>query len=280
MNVTIDTSELQRIADQLRGYPRRQAKSAATALTRTAVAVRDAEQREIRDVFDRPTRFTLDSLFVRGASAERLEALIGLKDNVGGARPALSWLRWHIYGGNRKAKAYERLLMRAGAMPTDTRSVPGKFARLDAFGNISKGQIVQILSQLRIDSTVGSTRALPKATVADNAKTRRHKENRIRIARGKAGGEYVAFPHRRGRLPAGVYLVGGRDFGARVGYGRSGAIRPVLIFVSKAEYEAGRFDFHYVAERTIVRVLPVELQRSVGGCAAVHGDEGPGVPRG
>jgi hypothetical protein len=264
MNFTIETGDLTRIRDTFATFSdRRFSAGLATALTRTAQAVQKAEVAEMRDVFDRPTPYTLNSIFVKPAIAANLEAQAGIKDDYGGSRSALAWLRWHITGGQRTPKAFEKLLMRAGAMHTEQRVVPGKFARLDAFGNISRGQIVQILSQLRIDTTAGSTRSLPRVLKGDNKATARAKANTIRRSYGRAGGRYVAFPNGRGRLKPGVYLNEGHNFGAKVGYGNSSRMRPVLVYVSKAEYEAGNFDFDYVGRRVVERELPLQVNRAL-----------------
>ncbi len=273
--LTIDATELQtKLIEPLNGSDLRVRNAVATALTRTAIAARDAERAEMLDVFDRPTPFTLGSLFVKPAEGAKVlntlvnnpgggqslvpaglggvEAVMGLKDNVGGARPAFSWLRWHIKGGLRTQTAYERRLTAAGAMRSDQRAVPGRFARLDAFGNISRGQLVQILSQLRIDSSSGSTRSLPRILPTDNDKTQRAKRGTIRRAYNRAGGQFFALPNGRGKLPPGIYQA--RQFAN----GRSDP-RPILLFVSRAQYEAERFDFFYVAELTIRRELPRQL---------------------
>ena len=52
----------------------------AKALTFTAERVRDAEKREMQRVFDRPTPFTLNSLYLRGATPARLESRVWFKD--------------------------------------------------------------------------------------------------------------------------------------------------------------------------------------------------------
>lgn len=272
MNLQIDATAIEReLVRPLLGSPQRLRNAAAAALTRTAVAVREAERAEMRDVFDRPTPFTLGSLFVAPATGDQAvpEARVGVKDNVGGARSAWSWLRWQVLGGLRTNTAFERRLIAAGAMRDGDRLVPGRFAKLDAFGNISRGQIVQILSQLRIDSTVGSTRSLPRVLPSDNAATQRAKRGTIRRAYKRAGGQYFALPNGRGRLLPGLYIA--RHFG----FGRSDP-KPVLLFVSKAQYEAGRFDFNYVAELTIAREMPANLAGQLAR-AVLQKQAGPGV---
>jgi hypothetical protein len=80
----------------------------AKALTFTAERVRDAERREIQQVFDRPTPFTMSSLFMSGATPARLEARVWFKDigGYGGSRKnvgtaAAHYLVPQVYGGGR-----------------------------------------------------------------------------------------------------------------------------------------------------------------------------------
>jgi hypothetical protein len=272
MRLTFDTSAIQRqLIDPLLGSPQRLRNAVATALTRTAIAVREAQRAEMRDVFDRPTPFTLGSLFVQPASGDQAvpEARVGIKDNVGGARSAWSWLRWQVLGGMRTNTAFERKLIAAGAMRDGDRMVPGRYAKRDAFGNVSRGQLVQILSQLRIDSTIGSTRSLPRLDFNDRKIDRNRKLRSIRAAYKRAGGQYLALPNgsARGKLLPGIYLVDR--------FNRQD-ILPVLIFVSKAQYEARRFDFSYVAELAIQRNLPGHLTGQLAR-AVLAKQAGPGV---
>lgn len=257
MQLTIDTKSLQRTLDQLAHMPRQMRSAGALALTETAKRVKEAEIAEMRDSFDRPTNYTLGSVFVRGAISQRPVAIVGIKDNIfGQGRPAIQWLRWQIYGGLRSLTGYENLLVGAGLMRGTDRAVPGRFARLDAYGNISRGQIVQILSQLRIDTTYGSTRSLPRFAFDDRGRDRRAKKARIKLAYKNAGGQYIALPDGRGRLQPGIYQVRSTAFGRT-------DPKPVLIFVPKATYEPGRFDFHYVAQQAINKHFPAELRAAV-----------------
>lgn len=275
MDFRIDTSDLDRVRRQYAVFSDRRFNAGmATALSKTAGAVRQAQQAEMRDVFDRPTRWALGSVFVDPASAEKLTARVGIMDNPFGGRPPIRYLRWQIYGGTRTPKAFEKRLMLAGAMPDDMRVVPGRGAKLDAFGNISYGQAGQILSQLRIEVASGSTTVLPRLGKNERALLKRsggrvagvgpvaksylrdalQKRSRIVSAYKRAGGQYVAFPYGRGKLRPGVYLFdrfNGRD------------PLPVLIFVPRAAYEAGRYDFHYVSELAIKRHLADNVSRAM-----------------
>jgi hypothetical protein len=258
MNFTIDTRDLDRVRKSFARFSDRRFNAGlATALTRTAQAVKVAQQAEMRDVFDRPSPYTLGAVFVDRARADKLEARVGIADSPGGrGRAAIKYLRWQISGGQRTPKAYERALMRAGALPDDMRTVPGKYARLDAFGNISAGQLRQILSQLRIELSAGATSVLPTIVEADNAATRKAKQRRIKTAYTRAGGQYVAFPNGRGKLRAGIYQVKSTAFGRT-------DPKPVLLFVNQAQYEAGRYDFEYVSQQAIQRTLPAEVDKAM-----------------
>src|SRR5450830_1021925 len=64
-----------------------------TALNTTATQVRDGLRSEIQRTIDRPTPYTLNSLFIRAATAQNLEATVWLKDeratsNAGTRPPA------------------------------------------------------------------------------------------------------------------------------------------------------------------------------------------------
>lgn len=111
----------------------------ALALTRTAQAVRTEEIAVMKRVFDRPTRFTLNSLQVRPATKERLFADVETK--LGGdSVPAGRYLGPQVYGGGRRMKSHERKL---GGYTS-----PSTFATLNAFGNLPGSTYTRILSQL------------------------------------------------------------------------------------------------------------------------------------
>ena len=215
----------------------------ATALTRTAVAVRDAELAELRQVIDRPTPYTERSLFVRGATATRLEAQVWFKDERSGAggagTPATYYLGPQVDGGGRRLKRFEAALRAAGHLPSGWFVVPGKGAQIDGFGNMAKGQIMQILSQLRVQLTAGYDRAMSRDARKQIAAQRR------------AGGRFFVMPPGKSRAP-GVYR---REFMGRT-------VTPVAMFVRGVQYRR-RFDFDGVARRVIDQRLEGEVLRAV-----------------
>lgn len=236
--------------------PRRLAAAQATALTRTAALVKAAERDAIGRSFDRPTPYTLNSLFMRPATAARLEATVWLKDDLAGSgTPATKYLAPQIEGGDRPLKRMEFVLQQAGHMPSGWRAVPGRGAKLDAYGNVSRGQIQQILSQLRVQLTAGSSRSI---AVGGDRKT----QAKRRRAFGRAGGQIFSLPAGKGKLPPGIYLAEGRDFGAKLGYGRTGRITPLLVFVRAVTYRR-RWDFYGVADGVAQRELGAQIARSM-----------------
>lgn len=259
--IEVRVTGLDALRQELRDFSERRFKAAvATALTRTALEIKEAERLEMIDSFDRPTPYTLRSLYAKGATAQTLEAEVGIKADASGGRPPTKWLRPQVFGGLRRWTGFERALIRGGVMPDDMRAVPGRFARLDAFGNMSRGQMAQIISQMRIETgRAGSTRTMPRLAFEDNKADRLRKLKAIRRAERSAGGWFVALPNGRGRLRPGIYLM--RD----TAWGRA-APKPIVVFVSKAAYQP-RFDFFYTAELH-AKKMQGHLDRAINESAA------------
>lgn len=225
---------------------RRLSAALATGVTHTAQQVRDAWVDEMRAKLDRPTPYTLRSVFLSAATAQRPEAVVWLKDDrAGSGTPATKYLMPQIVGGAREQKRFERSLQAAGAMPTGWRAVPAAGAVLDGYGNISRGQINQILSQVGTELTAGYNRTVPKGKDADSRK------KQIAAYR-RAGAQYFALPRGRGRLKPGIYA---REF-----YGKN--ITPVVIFVPAVGYMP-RLDFMGVGERVASANLGANINKAI-----------------
>lgn len=218
---TIDVrSNLAQLAPRLADFRGRRLPFAAIyAMTKTAQDIQQAEYAAMRAAFDRPTRFTLASLYVVPATRNAPAAAVRFKEGFGSV-PAWRYLGPQVEGGPRVKKSHERALERAGILRGDEYCVPGAGARLDGSGNMSGAQIVQILSQLQ---------ALPvgRDNFTGSPRSRAH--------RARAG---TFFELRGASAPDGIYQrKGGR------------AITPVLIFVRQPRY-ASRLPFARTAEQT------------------------------
>jgi len=212
------------------------------ALTRTAQLASANLKHEMRDIFRSPTPYTLSSLFVRPATAKRLEAEVKLKDFAAKATPAATYLAPQIKGGLRPMKRFEKAMQSVGALPPGYRIVPGAGAKLDSYGNMNRGQIVQILAYFR---------SFPEAGYKANMTA----QGRAKLALGnkkRAGFRY--FVGRPGdRAPLGVYQS--------MRGGGPGALKPVMIFVRWALYHKN-FDFTYVVEKTVEKEFDGQFKRA------------------
>lgn len=218
------------VAD-LRGTREQIALATAKALTFTAERVRDAERVEMQRVFDRPMPFTLSSLYMRGATPYRLEAKVWFKD----LRYKAHYLLPQVHGGDRPLKRFEQFLQKAGKLPVGMYAVPGAAARIDSYGNMSKGQLLQVLSALQ---------ALPETGYLAN------KSRRKGARRNKATDAlFVGRPHPG--MPLGVWQRSGLT-----------RLKPILIFVKTPHYRQ-RFDFYVVANTTAEREFPAILDREL-----------------
>lgn len=238
ISVKVDISglerRLQRLANEQVPF------AMAKALTATAKLVVEAEKREMRDVFDRPRQNTLNSLYIKSASKQRLVAVVGIKDFAGKGVAASKYLAAQIKGGNRRLKRFEKALQIVGVMPHGFVAVPGDAAKIDGDGNMEGGQIVQILSFFKAFPEMGyRANMTPKGRKALAKDKKSHKGFSYFV--GQPGD----------RLPFGIWQ--------RFSFYGGSAIKPVIMFVPYANYEAN-FDFYYVARKTAEREFPKQFK--------------------
>lgn len=235
-------------------YPAVAEKAAQRALLHTGRAVKDDEVKGMQRAFDRPTKWTLNSFRVK-LDKKAWSASVEVKD--GYWYRADNYLQTQIEGGKRKHKAFETALRRAGVLPAGWFAVPGQKATLDAFGNVSVGQIRQILSWFdAAEQVAGSTQNMGQ----------KGRDKRRKGTKRARGFEYfVAHPgsrmgrgswknNRRQTLTPGVYR--------RTFFGFGSSIEPILIFVTSATYKP-RFDFYGIAQRTVDREFKPALDRAM-----------------
>ena len=227
------------VADQIVEMGRRGTVIAAIALTRTGKDVQAAIKGEMGSVFDRPTNYALNGTFLKSATRDRLEARVWVKDNpFGRGTPADRFLAPQIFGGSRGHKGMERMLQANGMMPQGWFAVPGDGADLDGNGNVRRGQIRQVLSQLKVQRGGGY----------ESRATGSQRSNRT-IAR--QGVTYFVLPNGNKGLLPGVYMK--RKFA------HGTAIRPVFIFVQQVQYQK-RLRFHEVGQATVDARFPVHWE--------------------
>ncbi len=238
--------DVKTLVKKLEGDQKQIAFATAVALTKTAQQVQAEEYQEIKAVFDRPTEYTLNSLYVKPATKQSLEARVWVKDDVYKGTPAEKYLLPEIIGGTRRAKRFERALMNAGLMPQGYYAMPGIGAPLDAYGNIPSKFIVQLLSYLKAFGGQGY-----KANITDKGKIKHDKSLSKKL--GASGASYFV-NLKKGKLPLGIYQ--------RISYGFGKAIKPVIIYVKFTQYKP-LFKFKDVADRAINKSFEKYLKESV-----------------
>lgn len=247
--ISIDVrADVRQVERMLKGMTTLVRKAAATALTDAAYEGKKAIEKEMGKVFDRPTRYTLNSLRIKRARSNHLIAEVWVKNKLdaGKGTSPEDYLLPQIYGGSRNLKRFEHALRKRGILPPGMYAVPGPGADMDANGNMSRGQIVQILSYLQ---AFGEQGYRANSTAA----------SRARMARGSKSKRSIAyFVSHGGRLAAGVWKRTQFAFGS--------AIKPVIMFVQSPRYTK-RLKFHEigytVARREFVPRFHAALKKSL-----------------
>ena len=230
------------VARQIKEVGKQAEYAAAVALTRTAQDIRTELKEEMRRSFDRPTPYTMNSLFVKGANKSNIESKVWLKDNpFGKGTSADRYLGPQINGGVRSLKGMERALQATGLMARNDFAIPAAGAQLDSYGNVKRSQIVQILSQLKVQLKAGY-----ESRRSDSAASKRS----VR----RQGKTYFAIPKAIGGLKPGVYL--------KIKFGHGSAIKPVFIFTPSARYKP-RFKFFDVGLKVATERFPVHFRQEM-----------------
>lgn len=205
----------------------------AVALTRTAQIAKGEVEKEMRAVFDRPTRWTLNSLRLIPAKKDRLVARVEMKNEADKSAPATKWLNPEIEGGPRPEKASERNLRQKGVLPAGKFIVPGRGAKLDRFGNMTKGAITKALSG------VGGFAEQGYSANATGSRRSRAKGNAKRY-----------FVMKRGSTPIGIAERTSRN-----------RMHILLAFTRRPSYTK-RLDFYGIGDKVVQRYLRDEFEKA------------------
>lgn len=252
MEIKLKIDGLDELRKQFAGFSdRRFAAGLATGLTRTAKAGVGMLQERIDSGLDRPNPRTQSAVAFKSASASKLEAEVFVKDWVGkgnGTAP-VDYLMPQFGGGNRLVKKFEQALINGGVMPKGYVTVPGKAAKLDSYGNVSRAQIVAVLAVLGRELSPGYQQVISKST-----------EKRIATAKRRGLEFFVVRPEERRvyRLDPGIYIWDLSDGGRR---------KAVFIFRRAALYRQ-RLSLQGRLEADIQRTAVDEIGRGLRESAA------------
>lgn len=200
----------------------------ADALTLTAESVVKANKRGMQQVFDRPTRWTLNAFWRTKATPRRLRSEVKRKSAIGRRH----YLEVQETGGvgppTGMELAFRFRLPYAGQVGNVT---PAARAPRDAFGNLARSEISRIFSQVQAsqDSSANET-------------------SRSRARRKKRGGATYFVPA-PGQLSPGVWRRQGKS------------LKPVLHFQTAPRTYRPRLGFYARAEKVAAKMFPKHLAR-------------------
>lgn len=122
----------------------------ALALTRTAMAGREAGKLHIRRNLRQAKPFTLNGVRFERATKQRLHAEVRVRDEASKGTPPAKYLRALEFGGHRRYKRFERALQYAGVLEPNEFAIPADGGSIDLRGKGNVGGLyTRILSGLR-----------------------------------------------------------------------------------------------------------------------------------
>lgn len=225
---------------QLDGFSDRRFESAvAEALNRMGRKVADAWGGELFTRLDRPTALTYRAARItKRADVGSLSTVVAIRDDTGAFVQPAEYLATQEMGAtDRRLRRFEQALVASGAMPPGYKAVPGNYAQLDSFGNVSRSQIVQVLGQLGGALTKGYAQVTGRTAARRGQIATRHGRKYVAIGPGA-------------KHAAGIYEVG-----------RTG-LKPIFFFVRSTRY-GKRTKLLDVGERLVHAELPKAMAEAV-----------------
>lgn len=223
IRIKVDVKGLDMALARLAGMHKQVRFAAAVGLTRTAKAVMDEQQKILPRELDRPKPGTVRGMRFVKATPANLEATVMFRRRGEGV-PAAEFIGHNISGGRRGMKRSEMMLRAAGILPAGLYTIPGKAAKRDAYGNMSRGHIVSILSFFK---TFGN----------EQLKLNSPRMNRAKKSRSKAQ-YFVVLPGEK--MPAGIWERTTKQ------------AKPVLMFVNPGQHRK-LVKFHETASLVVKR---------------------------
>lgn len=215
----------------------------AKSLTRVAAGARKDLEAEMPRVFDRPTRYALNSLWTKAATKKDLSAEVKIRDAYDKGTPATNFLSPHIFGGDRKLKRQERMLQLKGLLPKGYYITPGRSASIDGHGNQRTAEIVRVLSALK---AFGQAGYLANRTKQSKRRNKKSKEYFVATIKGAFG----VFERMKGR-----------------------SVRSIMHFEKQKPTYKRTFRFFSIAEAKAQQRLVPEFQKAFAEAMATAGQK-------
>lgn len=226
IEITADSVPVQKYFDNLANYHLPYARF--QMVNALAFAVKEETTSVMKSVFDRPTKWTLESIFIRKAryldwkDKKEVSAIVEVTDYKGQDK----YIGHFFTGEDRAFKRFEARLKYANILPPGMWAVPGKAMPLDQYGNANRAILTQILRYLQSFTFVGDTQ-----NMKEKAKERfRNKQSKASMG---AGFEMVVSKGKGTRGPRGKIqnLAPGIYF--RYQFASGSSLKPMIMFVRK-----------------------------------------------
>ncbi len=250
----------------------------AEAANETGFYVINKYKQQMPSFIDRPTSWTLNSMYLKKASSKNVEASVQWREfsGSGSGTSAGKYLQPEVFGGNRHQKRFEKALEAAGLMPKGYVAIPTAQAPRDGFGNVPGSFIVAVLSYLKANPDYASNRQVAKlskmstknlvkgifktAVNFDKVKAREQnaqakKKKYFAIIKGKNGAT----------LPSGIY--------ERRAFASGSGIQRIFIFEPYAKYKVS-FPFEKIGADAARDKFPDKLTAAIA--KAIYKTQGQG----
>lgn len=227
INVTSNVKEIEKSLNEL-AYKQLPFATAMALNASANQAVEDLKT-DMKRVFDRPTPWTLNAFYVKPATKNKPDAWVGIRDFAFKGTPAWKYLNPQFMGGTRNMKRFE---LRMTALSGGKFILPGRGMPLDGYGNISRGQITQILSRLNAMSDAAAN--------VSNKTTMRLRKAKLTVAASGHRSEYFVAHSKEDGQPFAIYKLVGK-----------GRVVPVMVFARKAPSYHPVFFFDKVVQKSI-----------------------------
>lgn len=195
---------------------------------RLAQKVKANELSVAKSRFDRPTPWTMNSLQLKPGNKHKPEARVWFRQFAPKGTAPDKYLQPEVFGGERSPKRMEKAMQAMGYLKPGQFLVPAQGAKLDAYGNMKRGQVVQILSAFRAFSGVGFN---ANASGSTRSQRKQSKSGANQYFFGEVGGELGIWQRVRSAFGMGA--------------------RPVMIVTDDAPRYSVRFAFFKIAENTV-----------------------------
>lgn len=251
MQISAKVQNLGPVVDVLRKLSGPQTRAAyAKAINDTAYQVGRAMKAEMAQVFDRPTRYILNSSYVDQATPDKLSARIApenRRDSVGMDPQKI--LQAQEFGGSRRDKRSEVAFRRAGLLPPGWQIViprdpyPGSD---DGLGNLKGAFLVQLISYFQASPEQGY-----RANMKDKRKAKLRNQQGIGNIKAKKVYKttlgkrfFISFGRLRGQhLAPGIWAASGTH---------DVEVKPVAMFVRAGRYTP-RLSMERIAKKVDVQ---------------------------